>query len=316
MNPGHLFALTPEQKERYKVQPDQFHPTDRPSNLEEYEVPDFIEKAGLRLWYNTQSDSYRRHWHDAQEIVVPLEGNYSVSVQGTNYLLEPGDFFLIPPGELHELSEPSPGARFIFLMDLEPFCHQIGFLQVRSLLSQPVLISFASCPEIYEKIITLFMQIVLLYWGSSPSWHLLICARMLEIFACYADYRIAGAAPRMEMPRENSGLGKKFDRLLEYLQKNYTKDLSLDEAAQRVGVSKYYFTRVFRSRMGQTFSEYLTYLRIRSAEELLKNGGVSVADVCTACGYDSVSSFNRNFRKLKGYSPTDFRKLYQAPRLL
>ena len=316
MNPGHLFTLTPEQKQRYDVQPDLFRPADRTSEAEEYEVPDFIEKAGLRLWYNTQSDVYRRHWHDAQELVIPLEGRYRVSVQDADYLLEPGDIFLIPPGELHELSEPQPGSRFVFLIDLEPFCHQTGFLQVRSLLAQPALISSSSCPEVYEKIISLFMQIASLYWGGSPSWHLSICARMLEIFACYADYRIAGDGPRAEVPRENSGLAKKFDGVLEYLQQNYTKELSLDEAAQRLGVSKYYFTRVFRSRMGQTFSEYLTYLRIRSAEELLKNGGVSVADVCTACGYDSVSSFNRNFRKLKGCSPTEFRKLYQNTRLL
>ena len=127
---------------------------------------------------------------------------------------------------------------------------------------------------------------------------------------------LAGAVPRAETPRENPDLGKKFDRLLEFLQNNYSKELSLEEAARRLGVSKYYFTRVFRSRMGQTFSEYLTYLRIRSAEELLKNRDVSVADVCAACGYDSVSSFNRNFRKLKGCSPTEFRKLHQTTFLL
>lgn len=316
MNASSLFALTPEQKERYDVQPDHFKPADRASVSEEYEVPDFIEKTGMRLWYNTQTESYRLHWHDAQEIVLPLEGNYTVSVQGADYLLEPGDFFLIPPGELHALSEPQPGSRFIFLIDLEPFCHQTGFLQIRSLLSQPILISSATCPEIYEKIITLFMEVASLYWGNSASWHLSICARMLEIYACYADYRTAGSAPRTETPRGNPGLEKKFDRLLEFLQSNYAKDLPLDEAARRLGVSKYYFTRVFRSRTGQTFSEYLTYLRIRSAEELLKNGDVSVAAVCAACGYDSVSSFNRNFRKLKGCSPTEFRKLYHTTRLL
>lgn len=311
MNVSSLFALTPEQKARYGVQPDHFKPTDRASVSEEYEVPDFIEKAGMRLWFNTQAETYRVHWHDAQEIIVPLEGRCAVTAQGADYLLEPGDFFLIPPGELHAMSDPEPGARFVFLIDLEPFCHQTGFLQVRSLLSQPIRISPSVCPEIYERIITLFMEIVSLYWGGSPSWHLSICARMLEIYACYADYRLAGAVPRAETPRENPDLGKKFDRLLEFLQNNYSKELSLEEAARRLGVSKYYFTRVFRSRMGQTFSEYLTYLRIRSAEELLKNRDVSVADVCAACGYDSVSSFNRNFRKLKGCSPTEFRQFYQ-----
>lgn len=316
MNPGHLFALTPAQRELYAVQPDLFAPNNRGGMSEEFEVPDFMGKTGMRLWYNTQTDSYIKHWHDAQEIIVPLENTYSISVQGADYLLQPGDIFVIPPGELHALRAPASGSRFVFLMDLGPFCQYTGFLQVRSLLAQPLLISAASCPGIYEKMISLFMEIVSLYWGDSPSRQLSICARMLDFYACYADYRIAGAAPSSEIPRESPGLSKKFDRLLDYLQKNYEKDVSLDEAAQRLGVSKYYFTRVFRRRMGRTFSDYLTYLRIQAAEELLKNGRASVADVCAACGYDSVSSFNRNFRKLKGCSPTEFRKLYQITRLL
>lgn len=314
MNPRHLFALTADQKERYMDQPDRFYPLDRVSESEEYEVPDLIEKAGLRLWYNTQTDCYQKHWHDAQEIVVPLEGPYTVTVQGREYVLEPGDVLLIPPGALHALTAPPYGSRFIFLVDLTPFYHHTSFLQVQSILAQPILISAVSCPEIYEHVISLFMEIAVLYWGSRPARQLSICARIFDIYASYTNC-VAGA-DRDEMPHETLGLAQKFDRLLDYLQKNYAKDISLGEAAQRLGVSKYYFTRVFRRHTGRTFNDHMTYLRIQAAEELLKNGRASVADVCAACGYESVSSFNRNFRKLKGCSPTEFRKLHQTTRLL
>ena len=100
-------------------------------------------------------------------------------------------------------------------------------------------------------------------------------------------------------------------RLLEHLQTHYAEELSLDDAAEKLSVSKYHFTRVFRRYTGQTFNDYLTSLRIRAAEDLLKQGSIPVSEICALCGYASFSSFNRNFRKLKGCSPTEFRQLYQ-----
>lgn len=312
MNPGHLFALTPQQKLLYSNQPDQFIPPDRTST-EEFEVPDFVDKIGLRLWYNTQTDCYARHWHDAQEIVIALENGYTVTVQDTEYHLLPGDIFVIPPGELHAIQAPSCGARFVLLLDLNLFGQIKSFLQTRSLLATPIWISSETCPEIYERSISLFMEIASLYWGGKSTRLLSICARMLDFYACYAEFHLSLAnkdLPRRKPPLSDSNLAQKLDRLLEYLQEQYAGDISLEEAAQMLGLSKYYFTRIFRQHMGQTFNDYLTFLRIQAAEELLQQSGMSMSEICAACGYSSVSSFNRNFHKLKGCSPTEFRKLY------
>lgn len=312
MNPRHLFALTPAQCRQFSVQPDLFEPVMRQMVTEEFELPSFVEKTSMRIWYNTQTEGYARHWHDAQEIVIPLENEYVVRLQDIEYRLEPGDILLIPPGELHALEKPKEGSRFIFLVDLDLFSQMNSFLQARSLLTKPILLSAATFPEIYEKAISLFMEIVSLYWGDSPSRQLSIYARMLDFFACYTDFYISGVVdskPDAFHPADS--LATKLNRLLEHLQTHYAEELSLDEAAEKLSVSKYHFTRVFRRYTGQTFNDYLTSLRIRAAEDLLKQGSIPVSEICALCGYASLSSFNRNFRKLKGCSPTEFRQLYQ-----
>lgn len=150
MNPQNLFTLTARQKNDYLKQPDMVTGNGREKIREEYEIPSFYPHFSLRFWYNTQTSSYSTHWHNAQEIIIPLEGDYIAAVQGDSYHLNPGDILLIPPGSLHSMAAPGNGSRFIFLLDLDIFCQLTDFIHTQSLLSKAVLLSAGSCPEIYE----------------------------------------------------------------------------------------------------------------------------------------------------------------------
>lgn len=312
MNPRKLFALTENQKQAYQIQPDEFPGFTWSDSMEEYELPPYIAKTTLRFWYNTQSGAFTTHWHDAQEIIVPLEENFSVTVQNVSYLLQPGDILLIPPGELHSIEAPSAGSRFIFLLELNFFGQFGDFLRTRTLLSSPVLINADTCPEIYETEISLIMQTASHYWGSSPSKLLLIYACLMNLYAHYTDYRIDKAASANRNPGHfRTGMSsEKIIRLLEYLQLHYAEAISLEEAARQTSLSKFYFTRIFKQQTGQTFYEYLSFLRMQAAESYLKDTAVPVADIAAACGYANVSSFNRTFRKYRECSPSEYRSLY------
>lgn len=309
MNPKHLFALSPDCRAQYQSQPDHFPGYIREKSIE-YEHPPYIEKTTLRFWYNTQPDGYETHWHDAQEIIIPLEESYCVTAQDVVYHLAPGDILLIPPGCLHSIEESDAGSRFIFLLGLDFFCQLENFIQIRALLSQPVLISADSCPEIYEREISLIMEIAAHYWSDNPAKQLSIYARMMDFYACYAGYHWKCAQPlpaSQSIPRSED-LPQKLNHLLAYLGQHYAENISLDEAAGMAGLSRYYFTRIFKQHTSQTYYDYLSFLRIQAAEELLKDRSRSIADISAACGYASISSFNRVFRKLKGVSPSEYRK--------
>lgn len=308
MNPKHLFALNANCRRQYQIQPDRFDYI-REKTIE-YERPPYLEKSALRFWYNTQPEGYETHWHDAQEIIVPLEESYCVTIQDVSYPLEPGDILLIPPGCLHSIKGSDRGSRFIFLLEMDFFCRLESFAQIRALLSHPVLINADTCPEIYERSISLIMEIAAHYWSDNPVKQMYIYARMMELYACYAEHywKNAHSPSVQDDAPQSEKLLQKLNSLLGYLERHYAEDISLDQAARMVGLSKYYFTKIFKRHTSQTYYDYLSFLRIQAAEDLLGNNSLPIADIAAACGYASISSFNRVFRKLKGSAPSEYRK--------
>lgn len=312
MNPSFLYTLTPAQKQQYLVQPDEFPGFKELRRVAEYELPPYVEKRTYRFWYNDQAADFSTHWHAAQEIIIPLEGEYVVTVRDTTYRLEPGDIFLIPSGELHSLEAPSAGSRFIFLFELDPLGRLEDFSYIRPFLSKPVHITAETCPAIYEKEIALMMQTAAYYWGDSPVKQMHIYSCLLRFYACYADhYSSQGFSLTQAFPDCTlKNASRQLNPLLQYLEQHYAEKTTLEDAAGIVHLSKFYFTRIFKQYTGQTFYDYLNMLRIQASETLLKDTDASIKHVAAACGYPGISTFNRTFRKFKGCSPSEFRKFY------
>lgn len=313
MNPQKLFALTAKEQAVYQIQPDEFPGYDWAAYTEEYEVPPLIAQTSMRFWYNTQKGAFTSHWHDAQEIIVPLEETYTVTVQDKTFRLEPGDILLIPPGSIHSIEASDRGSRFIFLLELNPFCRLTDFSRTQALLSKPVCITADTYPEIYEQEIKLIMQAARYYWGNKASRQLWVCSCLMAFYAHYTDFCIHAARPdSASESRSPDNCSQKISALLGYLQRHYADSISLEDAAIKTGLSKFYFSRVFKQHTGQTFYDYLCFLRVRAAVDMLKNTSTSVAEIAADCGFATLSSFNRTFRKYQKCTPTECRKLYHS----
>lgn len=85
-------------------------------------------------------------------------------------------------------------------------------------------------------------------------------------------------------------------------------ELSLAEVAEYVGLNEKYFTNRFTKETGETFSSYVTALRIQKAKELLKTTSFKVYEISEMVGYRNVEHFNRVFKKLNGVTPAGYRK--------
>ena len=92
-----------------------------------------------------------------------------------------------------------------------------------------------------------------------------------------------------------------------FIRKNYDRPISLDEAAKAVNTSVRYFCKVFKNYTGITFVEYLTRLRIEKSKALLMNPHRRISEVAFEVGFESLTQFNRSFKKHAGMTPTDFR---------
>ena len=98
---------------------------------------------------------------------------------------------------------------------------------------------------------------------------------------------------------------------VKFLEDNFTDpNLSNQMLAEKAAVSEVYFRRVFKTQYGTSPKQYIQNLRIRNAENLLRNEYLSVTSIAEMTGFSSVYHFSRSFKKATGYTPTEYVKLF------
>jgi AraC family transcriptional regulator len=99
----------------------------------------------------------------------------------------------------------------------------------------------------------------------------------------------------------------RLSRVIEFMSTHFAEPLTLEQLAAEACISKYHFTRLFRSKIGQTPYRYLADLRLDAARQMLISTDLSVSQVSKACGYPAASHFSTAFAVKFGLTPTDFR---------
>jgi RpiB/LacA/LacB family sugar-phosphate isomerase len=102
---------------------------------------------------------------------------------------------------------------------------------------------------------------------------------------------------------------RRLQRVLEYVKENIEKDLSVAEMAQVVGMSQYYFSKLFKMSTGTTPHQYVMRQRVERAQELLREGNTALVEIATHVGFETQSHFTSVFRRLVGITPKKFREM-------
>lgn len=101
---------------------------------------------------------------------------------------------------------------------------------------------------------------------------------------------------------------RRLQRVLEHVKENIGKDLSVSEMAEVVGMSQYYFSKLFKMSTGTTPHQYVMRQRIERAQELLRDGNTPLVEIATHVGFETQSHFTSVFRRLVGITPKKFRE--------
>ena len=137
----------------------------------------------------------------------------------------------------------------------------------------------------------------LLRCGSQEGLHALICKNLDEL--------------QMFIMKQREFHGNFY---IVKIAKSYTKEhfkepeLSLQAVADAVGISRTYFSSIFKELTGEKYWDYLTRYRIEQAKNLLKNTNMSQAEISENVGYSSEFHFSRKFKEIAGISPNKYRK--------
>lgn len=129
--------------------------------------------------------------------------------------------------------------------------------------------------------------------------------RMLEIFAGHLStivYQLALDKTDQEKEPERVAMARA------YITQHLDENLTLPRVAEAVNTSSFYFSRMFKQVTGHTFTEYLAMARIERAKKLMRDNNKNITQIAYESGFQSLSQFNRVFRKIQNEAPGTFRK--------
>jgi AraC-like DNA-binding protein/ligand-binding sensor protein len=99
-----------------------------------------------------------------------------------------------------------------------------------------------------------------------------------------------------------------ISRAKAYIQEHQTEDLRLGQVAKAVNTSLFYFCKIFKKATGLNFTDYLSRIRIEKSKNLLLNPNLRVSEIAFEVGFQSLTHFNRVFKRAAGQSPTHYRE--------
>ena len=126
--------------------------------------------------------------------------------------------------------------------------------------------------------------------------------KLLEIFAAH----LSEMSNHIVVQQENAE-PPMITRAKQYIQEKHAEDLSLGQVAKAVNTSTFYFCKMFKKITGINFTDYLSRVRIEKSKNLLLNPNLRVSEIAFEVGFQSLTHFNRVFKKILGQSPTEYR---------
>ena len=105
---------------------------------------------------------------------------------------------------------------------------------------------------------------------------------------------------------------RRLQRVLEHIREHLATELKVAELALSAGMSQYYFSKLFKMSTGRTPHQYVMQQRIERAQQLLREGPMSLSDIGRQVGFETQSHFTSVFRRLVGATPKVFRQMHQS----
>ena len=131
---------------------------------------------------------------------------------------------------------------------------------------------------------------------------------LAHMIAVHLARRHSSRSREVQGPAARAVSGSKMRRLIEFVEENLDRDLSLEAMAQEVGISPLYLPRAFKAAIGQSPHQYVLARRIERARELLRDTDLPIVDVALSSGFSSQSHLSNWFVRIVGVSPAAYRK--------
>lgn len=264
-----------------------------------YNADTFTEK---NLFYVPHAGVYecdnkyevKRNYLNTCHIIVVDKGNLGVEYRGQRLIAKPGSIVILDCREPHRYYSMSDhlNIKWFHYAGNCNFAYTQMLLETKGFIIPNISFSVKQC---CEKIITSMRE-----KNTSPHVISVFIHELLSLLS------ISGEG------KEKGNLEKLLDKTIEYMEENYGNiHISIDYLAELISISPSYYMSSFKKVHGITAYKYLQNLRLIKSKELLSTTRDSIEEIGLKCGFYSASHFIMTFKKDKGITPLQYRKLWE-----
>lgn len=241
---------------------------------------------------------FAAHMHDEAEIIFIREGPIIAYVDGEEYILNDNSLLITFPNQLHSYVDGFHSAELknyitIFKSDvLRSFLPELDKIVPQN----PVITD----PQILNKITPYFEEAVELKSLNEPY--------VTQALNACATLILSKLLPSLSFKKAKKLQKDASADIFAYCNRNFCDDISLENMAKELNISKEHIMRLFRERFHTSFRAYINRLRIDKAKNLLKTTDRSITDISTDVGYNTIRTFNREFFAITKLTPSEYRQ--------
>lgn len=229
------------------------------------------------------------------KIYYIIDGEGWIKIEDKEYYPRPGQLFIMPSGTLQSYSSINRNTY------LKYWCHfraRINDMDLFDVIETPIYLDIgdeSNIKALFEKLLYFYEE------GTVPS-ILKTRAIMLEMLAWYFENTDID-----EVHLSSYSPTKELLEVLNYIEDNLSKNITVEELSQIVHFHPNYFIRFFRDHVGCSPIQYINGMRIDKAKKLLKATSMSIKEITDLIGFNDPSYFSKHFKKSVGLSPVEYR---------
>lgn len=259
--------------------------------------------------------SIATHWHEEIEVIIVLDGSCNYRINLDSFLINKGDILIIGSQSLHSLTSiPNKNmtwASFVFNINMLKSSSTDGALlkYIAPLLNHehqlPIIIKDnTTC---YSKIFDVIENILYCYYDKDIAYELELKSLLFKFFSLlYKNNLIKKHQSKNNITFNTTN---KIKLVLNYINDNYSEDISINTLAELCDYSEYHFMRFFKKHIGLTCIQYINNLRLEKSSILLTSTNNTIMDISLEVGFDNLSYFNKLFKRKYNLTPKEFRTI-------
>ena len=248
------------------------------------------------------------HYHDSYELFFQTMESRKMFYNGYAYQLNPGDVFFLRPYEIHRgesVNENKYGRYVVNFLD-----NHIRLLLSESeynlLLSRIGSGLYHLTEKQYEWMLHTFQSLHISTEKTGFLSDKIVSSYIVQILYILKDAQFHTTENEPDIA--HSEMRPELITAIDYIHKNYQNDINLDQVAQRIHMSKYYFCRLFSNALDISFLDYLNKVRLAKVHQLLVETDLSISEIAKNTGFHSTAHLSRIFSSEYKMTPREFRK--------